>query len=51
MLREECSEVVKPDIVSFTDRVQYNITELDDASLAEMVYVLCYPTYLPEILY
>lgn len=37
---EQCTEVVKPDLVSFTDGVLYNIAELDDASLTEMVRVL-----------
>ncbi|KAG9255169.1 uncharacterized protein F5Z01DRAFT_654184 [Emericellopsis atlantica] len=38
-LQEECTDVVKPDIVAFTDGIQYNITQLDDDSLAEIVEI------------
>ena len=36
-----CTEVVRPSVLTLTDGVRYNVTELDDASFAEMVRVSC----------
>ncbi|KAI6778101.1 uncharacterized protein J7T54_001521 [Emericellopsis cladophorae] len=33
---EECTDLVTPDIVAFTDGVQYDLTQLDDAAMDEM---------------
>ena len=38
-LEFNCTEVVRPSVMTLPDGVQYNIAELDDAAFAEMVRV------------